>query len=627
MTQLSPFTSIFDKVAVGLSEIIDKKNKGNYLVREDLISDFNKLLSDAYRNVDGLSTNLELISQGEPPSSAKMNKFFSDLKNDINISSKQLDYLLAKTISVYNLFASEVENQKKYSNRIFSKLKILQIYSQSPAEDIVYVGDSFDNQDFLDFSKITQNSNPLVESGSLSIRINESKQWSPDVVKINPSNGIPGNNLSCIKKNNGILGEQYAYQFKDKASSSNVANIFDGNPLTIFEYEIFNVEKSKNNSYSNSEFSYIVDSEIIKGAPVRSLFDWSNHDLSKPLVLDFSMSSKTSEIANSIKITPYFGSSKIIKITSIFITDRQGVTKNIISSPIYIGSSLESIFNKDGSKYFLESATIRFPEVNALEIRVTIEQVDYEITEILHSYWSTNYSAEKDDSPFFGSSKFNPDTINRDIYQEISYSKDEIVAPISSPNAFSKQDNLSKNILVSLKKKATPNSSETIESYKIPIKLDKELLKAKKMSIGLRDVSVEHITLSDQAEIVSLPYLFDKPVESLMFSLDSDVGISSNTAQLINCYISVDDGKKWYAINPTQFGFNSSLSTINPEIFVFNQNTPPGYKLPGVRYLNAPEIPEIVNKILVKINIEKDKVTNMSPLIYGYTLATKVSLA
>lgn len=164
MAQLSPSTSVFDQVAIALSSLVEKINNGNFVTKEEILENFNKVLNDAYNNMGSITTKIDFISKGEPPSSAKMNKFFSSLKNDINISAKQLDYLLAKTISAFNLFTSEIENEKKYAQRIFSKAKILQMYSQSPAEDIVYIGDTFDNQDYMDFSKMSQTENPLVKN-------------------------------------------------------------------------------------------------------------------------------------------------------------------------------------------------------------------------------------------------------------------------------------------------------------------------------------------------------------------------------------------------------------------------------------------------------------------------------
>ena len=60
------------------------------------------------------------------------------------------------------------------------------------------------------------------------------------------------------------------------------------------------------------------------------------------------------------------------------------------------------------------------------------------------------------------------------------------------------------------------------------------------------------------------------------------------SVQLISSYISVDDGNNWIDISSTQYGFNSSSASANPEILVFNQNVPPGYKLPGIGYYNHP---------------------------------------
>ena len=80
MAQLSPDTSIFDQVSVGLTEIISKKNQGKYIFKEEIISDFNALLNKAYRTIDSSSSTVDLLSVGEPPSSEKMNRFFSSCR-------------------------------------------------------------------------------------------------------------------------------------------------------------------------------------------------------------------------------------------------------------------------------------------------------------------------------------------------------------------------------------------------------------------------------------------------------------------------------------------------------------------------------------------------------------------
>jgi len=243
----------------------------------------------------------------------------------------------------------------------------------------------------------------------MTIQVRSSSKWAPSTVRINPSNGVPGNNHLAIKKTNSIESQNYTYDFKNKASSANPLNIIDSNPLSFFEYEALNIDKilySQNLFFSENEFSYIVDSNYIKDAQNGSLFNWSNHDLKNPLVLDFTMSSTSGNLANCVTITPYFGSSRSVKVTNIYVTDRSGTTENVLLEPIFIGMSSDAINNNEYSKYFIDTATIRFKERNVIDVRVVMEQPDYIQQDIMHSYWVTDYSqSSSDNSPFFGSSR------------------------------------------------------------------------------------------------------------------------------------------------------------------------------------------------------------------------------
>lgn len=632
MAQLSPSTSIFDQVATSLSAVAEKLKNGKYITKQDLIFDFNQALNEAYKNIDSFNTSLDLFIKGEPPTSVKINKFVNSLKNDINISAKQLDYLTAKTISIFNLFTSEVENEKKYSQRIFSKAKILQMYSSSPAEDIVYIGDSFDNQDYMDFSKMKVNENPMVYNGSATIQAARTTNWSVSQLIVNHSNGFMGNNHVVIKKKNELDKINYEYVFSNSPSISNPLNIIDKNPLTYFEYEALNVDKTKYKNIldfvpSNNEFSYIVDSEELSSAPKRSLVNWSNHNLQEPLKLDFTMQTSFPSMANSIKISPYFGYAKIIKVSNIYITNDLNQTEDVIKEAFFIGLSPESLTKEAYSKYYFDSAFVKFSDRKVSKVRIVFEQPYFSEEEIMHIYWVTNYTqSTSDNSPFFGSVRFNPDSLSKDIYQEINYNKDAIIPPLSNPNIFKKNNVTNKEITVSIKKKSTDTkyTSESVQTFNIPLKLQRDIIKCKRMSIGLRDVSVEYIEYLDSAEIISMPYVFDYAVESVMLGIESDISVISSNVQLISSQISVDDGNHWLDINSTQYGFNSSLSSQNPEVLVLNQNVAPGYKLPGVGYYNYPKIPQDVKSILVKIRMLKDQKTNIVPTVYAYTLAAKV---
>ena len=86
----------------------------------------------------------------------------------------------------------------------------------------------------------------------------------------------------------------------------------------------------------------------------------------------------------------------------------------------------------------------------------------------------------------------------------------------------------------------------------------------------------------------------------------------------INYYISAD-GSNWMKISPVQLDTQGIA-----EVIVFNKNIPDSYQIPGVAYLNSPKVPNIVNKIYVKIEMIKNKNTNITPLIYSYELIAKV---
>jgi phage-related tail protein len=116
MTQLSPITLVYDQIALSIANMLKKQAAGDYVTKQDILEDFNKNLKDIYDKVNSPQTSLELFSNSEPPSSAKMNKFINSMRDDINVSAKQLDFLNAKAVSLFNLFTSEIENEKRKIN-------------------------------------------------------------------------------------------------------------------------------------------------------------------------------------------------------------------------------------------------------------------------------------------------------------------------------------------------------------------------------------------------------------------------------------------------------------------------------------------------------------------------------
>ena len=106
MTQLSPITLVYDQIALSIANMLKKQAAGDYITKQDILEDFNKNLKDIYDKINSPQTSLELFTKSEPPSSTKMNKFINSIRDDINVSAKQLDFLNAKAVSLFNLFTS-----------------------------------------------------------------------------------------------------------------------------------------------------------------------------------------------------------------------------------------------------------------------------------------------------------------------------------------------------------------------------------------------------------------------------------------------------------------------------------------------------------------------------------------
>jgi hypothetical protein len=615
-------------VAKAVSALVDNWTKGFYVTKEDFINDFNKALSDLQLNAGSAKSTMQQFVKGEPPSSKKMNSFLLNLKDDINIAAKQLDYLSAKTINIYNLFNAEVESEKKYAQRILSKAKVLQMYSQSAANDIVYVGDSFDNLDYIDTTKYVAGKIPLVDNGQLSLQMSQKNTWNSARININKSNGFLGNNHVVIKGSNGIGDENYKYVFEESPSLGNRTNISDKNPLTYFEYEAIRVRKNNQSdpnfsSYDSDEFSYIVNDDSMVNAAKGSLVNWSNHNLSEPLVLDFTLFANAVQKCNSITIMPYFASSKLVKVKEVILTKVDGTQVSVLKKPIYIGSSPENLSTESFGSYFIDKAIVSFEETEAIEARVVMEQTQYHEVDIQHCYWLVDYDdSNRDDSPFVGSIKFNPKAEIEETITEIALDQSTVIPNITNPNIFKISNIVKKTIPVKVTKKNAATNSTTTTDYNVPIKLAKESFKADRMSIGVRDISLEYNEYLKSAQIVSLPFDFDFPIESLILNLELDAESLASTSTLVSTYVSVDNAINWLRISPIQSGYSDG-----DEVLAFNQNIPNGYSLPGVTYYSYPAVPKEIKSVLVKIEINKNETSNRTPIIYSYTLGAKVKRA
>ena len=270
MAQISANTLTYDQIYLKIREFYSKELQNQFVSNQQRLQEYKKLVTDLYESLGAPMTTFEPFINGEPPVSAKFNKYSQALGQDLAVISKQIDYLNAKIVNAFNLFNQEIDTEKKYFERVASKAKILQMYSQAPAEDITYIGDSFDNEDQVDVAKISLGLNSHIENGALTLPILRTRPWYVKVASIDTveSNGFLGNDHQVFKDINADQSEVYKYIYINNPGISSITAIPDSNALTYFEYEGLNVDRTSNsdadvNLVSEDEFSYLADKKVL----------------------------------------------------------------------------------------------------------------------------------------------------------------------------------------------------------------------------------------------------------------------------------------------------------------------------------------------------------------------------
>lgn len=720
MTQVSANTLTYDQIYLKIRDFFVKDINKEYPSNQDKLEAYQNLLNDIQNSIGGMTSKFNPFIKGEPPTSKKINDFTKSMSADMTLISKQLDYLNAKIINAHNLFATEINTEKNYLERIASKAKVLQMYSKAPADNLVYIGDSFDNSDYVDITKVPIGLNPHIENGNFSLPIDTARPWVPRNVSIilSESNGFLGNDHSIIRQNDEVSNEPYKYFYKDNPSISSISAIVDGNPLTFFEYEGLNVDKNSNSAVdqtllSENEFTYLSNKKVLSNVTEGELVNWSQFDMNETLKFGVSLDASTAYLANSITITPYFGGSRVVKVSAIKATKSNGDVVDLLSSPIYIGSTFAPLNNQMAGAYYYDKAIIKFSELKVLKFDIYFEQDSYETIDIGHSYWKPNYLSTQNNpqNPFYGLSRFNPDALSKNVYDSIEYDRYSIIPEITVPNQFKDMERPSKNVTVRLVKKPEINSTYIIVikteknndsnikrnfyfygwngtnvrytlnatdllnggktyateadaitdlnqiistyasfdppnvdyfvsvyskiteisiqkldipvrqnpvNYQVPIILQNETYSAQRKAIGIRDISINYEIYNNSATIVSKPFKFDRQVDALMLDVESTVDNTYSNLTEAKYYISVNDSA-WIQISPIQLS-----STSIPEVLIFNKNIPSEYRLPGVGYLNYPDVPTTINSVTVKIELYKNRSTNVTPIIYSYKLIAGV---
>lgn len=162
------------------------------------------------------------------------------------------------------------------------------------------------------------------------------------------------------------------------------------------------------------------------------------------------------------------------------------------------------------------------------------------------------------------------------------------------------------------------NPVNRTEKIILNLKRNFEYLKAKRASIGIRDISFGKETFQDSAEIVSKPFFIQGQLDMLSLDVADETPESDSGKSTIRYYISVDGGLKWIQISPIERNFSGV-----PEILAFNHNLNNDTTIPQIAYFNEPDVPNPINTVIVKIIMQKDRSLNNTPIVYYYKLGIR----
>ena len=268
-------TLFYNKLDLLLQELNEKYILGLYNTREEMIEDFNRLLSQFYLTTNTPSLKLRPANEFTTPNVKEFNDSFREVGNDLTVAFSELATLEKTVIKNFNYIVSERDNLIKSIKRLNSKLDDYTIYATDPLKKVVYFKDSFNDSSKIDFgSKLLTKEQCDINTieGIITLPIDSSSLSTSKKlqVKINQnSNGSPGN----------------LQQISSAGPHDDIRDLLDGNPDSWFEYERVVTTLSK---------------------------------ISEPLKLDLTLYFTAPEIINTIRINPNnFGLQIPIKILTI----------------------------------------------------------------------------------------------------------------------------------------------------------------------------------------------------------------------------------------------------------------------------------------------------------------------
>lgn len=590
-------------------------------------------------------TQYEPIELSEVPHSQKMNRLYSSVQSDLNLLEDQIDLLNASTIAAHNFIKTEILKAQRENLQLRNKLKVLEMYSNSDDDSLVFLGDSFNTEDQIDWTMSGSGKASILASGALALAVTGTKNAVSNgaTIKIlTGSNGFTGNNQEITDPTvayiNPVTHEREYTFVSEAARYSNLAAVLDNKPNTWFEFEKYWVTASDRAKAKNYNFKYAVTNDgsaayLIDGRLVGtdSKIDWADGIATgDALRLNLEIDLKTAKKVNLLKLLPYGlkdNSNTPIKILTVK-TSLDGNNWTILPlSNIWLSNSLDKqISQLTNEKVIVGSGAWATDGTSIRYIRFEIEQ-----SRPINSYIGHLYYLPKDTVttsvdtmvviPSFLSTDGVAYNVDLPYDANMTYDGKVVTAPTTNSTVIIEGDTTTSSTLDALRQEGpTPPITNPQLYYSNKSALvnnliqKKEYFKGKRWVIGIRDITILENVYSKQSTMVSKR--FDIPGIVDRVAIEADIQIPDNydlSIPWVRFYISPDDGATWHEVSRIQDDFLNI-----PEIVAYNDPTPKDLRDPAVGYY---DVKGTVNSLRVKIEITRPDTDQYStPVVKSYKL-------
>jgi len=302
--------------------------------------------------------------------------------------------------------------------------------------------------------------------GAASLQFENSNSWIVKSVSVeeSKSNGFMGNSHAAYVKDD--IDSNYKYSYQDNPSAGLLQNVVDSNPLTYFEYESIFVNKADIAARGAKDYEFLYSyEEKTQNSTTTKYKSWISNDPQQNLKLVLSFKSDRAQKTNNISIIPFWGTDQNpnaeLKIARVVAIDSSAKEIDLINEPIYVGSSVVPSTIESSKNYFYDKVKLVFPEVTTAEIQVHMEQADSNNIKIKHMYWKPLPSSGRL-SALNTQTRFDPSALSSLGFSEIQYNTFDLVPPVTRPNIYKEQSDLSvKQINVTYK------DQEKVDTYTI----------------------------------------------------------------------------------------------------------------------------------------------------------------